>query len=771
MMGHTSFTVAVFIATAAAAAAVTNNEAAFTTHESETLNTNSIMDYYSDNNNMEDDNDEENDLVHIPMRSRDSVLRERNLHHLLEEEEMDEDAATTFAKWARNSNHNNNERSLRRQQATTSSSSSSSSNPYFPNNDSRILQEFSGEGTHFLEAYVGSPAQKRLLAVSSGADFTAFPCERLWCVFFLERSSNTIFISSYTYTSTIIISMPKQKKGCTQCGPIISSFRHTSSTSFIPMPCGRCVGGQRDDVCDQDREQCIARGYNLVDKSAWTAYEARDYVYVGGADAAIERMGVLDPAGTDIPERHGFPLVFACQTEATGWYASQVQDGIMGFSQARTSFVNQMVFQDQLKYPRFCMCFEQKMLMGTDLLGNEATRRGGGGMVTLGGYNPHILDAPLVYVQNMEVEPGTRYKVYVRNIYFRREGGQSISPDRDGQAVVRLNFDDAIFNEKNGGTILDSGVPLLIFDEVIEQSFMSEWKKMVGTDFTFGKMLITENDVKALPTLIIQIKAHEGVDKSFNPRTVPNMAGDRDPQHPFDALLAIPATHYMEYNSSTGTWRAKITLDSKLGSFLGINAMQGHAFFYDLAKDRIGFAESYNCQPKMSPAGIVDDDMFEVPTVHMDTELGPDGRPYGSPGPFDGGMPGEGPVVTTPRGGPQIDAQSQEELGSCTTATCISFVTVGYCIVAIALAVAYKKHKPRDRSKQFDREIGGEDDVADDETEVLNPVFEQHVRNTGGESGSANRRCQPIKLASFAYILIMKTSLSSQTCVRSTNVK
>jgi len=70
---------------------------------------------------------------------------------------------------------------------------------------------------------------------------------------------------------------------------------------------------------------------------------------------------------------------------------------------------------------------------------------------------------------------------------------------------------------------------------------------MVGTDFTFGKMLITESDVKAFPTLIIQIKAST-VDTSFNPRTVPNMAGDLDPLNPFDALLAIPATHYMEYN-------------------------------------------------------------------------------------------------------------------------------------------------------------------------------------------------------------------------------
>mmetsp|Transcript_3066 Transcript_3066/g.6732 ORF Transcript_3066/g.6732 Transcript_3066/m.6732 type:complete len:706 (-) Transcript_3066:1367-3484(-) len=700
MMAQTYYSVAICLCvtqlllieiTLSAAAAATATAAAVTPEldalasQTDTLNTNT-MDYYFDNMEQDEENDH---LIHIPMRSRASVLRERNLLHLLEEE-MEEDAATTFAKWARNT-HYNNDRSLRRQSSTTAALGEGDGmvGEAF---DSRILQEFSGEGTHFINAYVGSPAQKRVLAVSSGADFTAFPCE-----------------------------------GCTQCGSIISSYRQTFSTSFISMPCGRCVGGQREDVCDKDREKCIARGYNLVDKSAWTAYEARDYVYVGGAEAEIEKMEVDDAEGTNVPEKYGFPLVFACQTEATGWYASQVQDGVMGFSTARTSFVNQMVFQDQLKYPRFCMCFEQKILMGNDMRS--------GGVVTLGGYNPHILDAPLVYVQNME-DQGTRYMVHVRNIYFRQGGGQSIVPDRDGQAVVRLKFDAATFNAKNGGTILDSGVPLLIFDESIQQAFLSEWKKMVGSDFTLGKMLLTENDVKALPTMIIQIKAHDAVDKSFNPRTVPNMAGDRDPQHPFDALLAIPATHYMEYNPSTGTYRAKITLDSKLGSFLGINAMQGHAFFYDLAKDRIGFAESYNCRPKMSPAGIVDDDMFELPTVHIETSTGgpKEVGPYGS-GPFDGGIP-ERPVVTTPKTlGPDGAGSAPEETGTCVTATCISFVTVGYCIVAIVLAVAYKKYRPRDRSKQFDGEVEGEEDVFDDDqTEVLNPIFEQHVRNTGGGS-------------------------------------
>ena len=33
-----------------------------------------------------------------------------------------------------------------------------------------------GVGTHYVDVWVGSPAQKRSLAVMTGSDFTAFPC-------------------------------------------------------------------------------------------------------------------------------------------------------------------------------------------------------------------------------------------------------------------------------------------------------------------------------------------------------------------------------------------------------------------------------------------------------------------------------------------------------------------------------------------------------------------------------------------------------------------
>jgi hypothetical protein len=34
-----------------------------------------------------------------------------------------------------------------------------------------------GDGTHFMKLYVGSPAQLRVLALNTGMDFSAWPCE------------------------------------------------------------------------------------------------------------------------------------------------------------------------------------------------------------------------------------------------------------------------------------------------------------------------------------------------------------------------------------------------------------------------------------------------------------------------------------------------------------------------------------------------------------------------------------------------------------------
>ena len=187
----------------------------------------------------------------------------------------------------------------------------------------------------------------------------------------------------------------------------------------------------------------------------------------------------------------------------------------------------------------------------------------------------------------------------------------------------------------------------------------------------------------------------------------------------------------MEYIPALGTYRSKITLDSKIGSFIGMVAMEGHAFYYDLTSDRIGMAESYNCQPKSGLSGFVDDDMFALPTI----ESGSD--PWG----YDLNDPnGNGPGIYSGDRGVGISSAHYDQHGAnCTSATCISFVTVGYCMVVVLLAVTFKKYRPRDRSKKFEESAFDDTDtVFGSENETLNPEFHHQGLGANGSSVASN---------------------------------
>ena len=93
---------------------------------------------------------------------------------------------------------------------------------------------------------------------------------------------------------------------------------------------------------------------------------------------------------------------------------------------------------------------------------------------------------------------------------------------------------------------------------------------------------------------------------------------------------------------------------------------------------------------------------------------------------FDGGFPnGKGP------------GDYGYGMGTCISATCISFVTVGYCIVVIVLAVAYKKYRPRDRSKQFDREIDPDVETYERSSILFDP--DRSIGSSGGGGGNLRR--------------------------------
>ena len=110
--------------------------------------------------------DDDPTLIHVPLHSRESVLKRRGLHHIVDEE-REEDPSETFARWARGLDANAD--------GGEAGPDGGAEDPSW--SARRGLQEYAGDGTYFIEAYVGTPAQKRMLAVSSGSDFTSFPCE------------------------------------------------------------------------------------------------------------------------------------------------------------------------------------------------------------------------------------------------------------------------------------------------------------------------------------------------------------------------------------------------------------------------------------------------------------------------------------------------------------------------------------------------------------------------------------------------------------------
>lgn len=59
-------------------------------------------------------------------------------------------------------------------------------------------------------------------------------------------------------------------------------------------------------------------------------------------------------------------------------------------------------------------------------------------------------------------------------------------------------------------------------------------------------------------------------------------------------MLAIPAAHYMEFDPDNGKYVPRFYTEESSGSVLGANAMMGHNVYFDIARGRIGFAES-NC--------------------------------------------------------------------------------------------------------------------------------------------------------------------------------
>lgn len=164
---------------------------------------------------------------------------------------------------------------------------------------------YQGYGTHYVDLWCGSTPQRQTVIVDTGSAVTAFPCS-----------------------------------GCrNQCGKdyhIDQVFDESLSTSFQVLPCNKCMRGRCTVVSGTPENNNCKIGMSYQEGSSWTAFEAKDYCYVGGPhggplDLVIGAAEAEDPAkdvdengestadiDPELAAKHAFQLVFGCQTKLTG---------------------------------------------------------------------------------------------------------------------------------------------------------------------------------------------------------------------------------------------------------------------------------------------------------------------------------------------------------------------------------------------------------------------------------------------------------------------
>eukprot|EP00339_Tiarina_fusa_P009212 CAMPEP_0117043908 /NCGR_PEP_ID=MMETSP0472-20121206/30483_1 /TAXON_ID=693140 ORGANISM="Tiarina fusus, Strain LIS" /NCGR_SAMPLE_ID=MMETSP0472 /ASSEMBLY_ACC=CAM_ASM_000603 /LENGTH=837 /DNA_ID=CAMNT_0004755537 /DNA_START=208 /DNA_END=2721 /DNA_ORIENTATION=+ len=416
---------------------------------------------------------------------------------------------------------------------------------------------YQGYGTHYVDLWCGSPPQRQTVIVDTGSGVTAFPCS-----------------------------------GCSQCGVpqyhVDQLFVEANSATFSPNTCGGGMG------CKTSRSSChgskCSISMSYAEGSKWDAYEATDKCYIGGPHEIPLVDG--DGAGAtqdDIDPNHAqalaFDLAFGCQTLVTGLFKTQLADGIMGMDNKSEAFWNQMYNAGKMGTDRqFALCFARQPT--AERMGTES------GAVTLGGADPRLHSTDMVYTSNANGGRSGFFSVKVRNMYLRDgSAGESVGSALVGtEGIVKVEISEGVLNQ--GGVIVDSGTTDTYWNKQLARAFNPVFLQLAGTPHNNNAQSLTATDLAALPTILFQLEADPTENTGKDPNTTPGLAGQLDPLHPTDVIVAFPPSHYMEYDSETGKYTSRFYMTETGGSVLGGNTMMGHDVMFDADKNRIGWAES-----------------------------------------------------------------------------------------------------------------------------------------------------------------------------------
>jgi hypothetical protein len=188
------------------------------------------------------------------------------------------------------------------------------------------LPLFIGTGTHYINAFIGTPPQRASLIVDTGSEKMALPCH-----------------------------------DCTNCG------QHTDP----PFDDSKSSTGHRvtcTEGCNSQISYCSGTycksSQSYMEGSSWSAVNVKDQVWLGSPfDATVHASSPAAEHSRSL----AVEFEFGCQYSNSGMFTNQVSNGIIGFSRGSNTFVNKLFAEGKIAEHIFGFCFSYtggEMLLG-----------------------------------------------------------------------------------------------------------------------------------------------------------------------------------------------------------------------------------------------------------------------------------------------------------------------------------------------------------------------------------------------------------------------
>ncbi|KAG8376638.1 hypothetical protein BUALT_Bualt09G0084300 [Buddleja alternifolia] len=331
----------------------------------------------------------------------------------------------------------------------------------------------------------------------------------------------------------------------------LNSFDTSASSTVSPISCS-------DNICasivQTSSAQCYAEsnqcGYSFQygDLSGTSGFYVSDLLHF---DAIL---------GTSSIANSSAPIVFGCSTSLFGdlTKSDRAVDGIFGFGQQDLSVISQLSSR-RITPKVFSHCLKGE--------GN------GGGTLVLG----EILDPRIVYTPLVRSQP--HYNLYLQSIAVNGK---------------LLPIDGAVFKTSgNQGTIVDSGTTLAYLVEGAYDPFLSAITAAVSPSV---KQIISKgNQCYLVSTSVAEI---------FPPVAFNFAGGASMILRPIDYLV------HTGFVDGAATWcMGFIKVQSRGTTILGDLVLKDKIFVYDLAHQRIGWAD-YDCSLSVNVSVTSSKDKF-----------------------------------------------------------------------------------------------------------------------------------------------------------------